>query len=466
VDHGHHPGEIVSVDASLDDFDVVDAPLVAATPRCLSYAQDRMDQPLTVAAGTAVASYAVRFQGHRIVTAALDQLLDPAGTFADNDPLVSLPSLANATRVVVGGDSAGSGGARLHAETIADVLTVEPKFVLDAAVGPSREREDVNGPADSCDLYGDLATGDPFEPADFTTPNDTYDVIIADMFVGVGVDVWSAFGGPASCRSAHETPEGLALPLEVCNDPHHVAAEHFEWDLFERQEQDDATGRPDRPPTDCAANPAVKEEWADLVAEHFDAFHAYLDGDRNWYDVAWARRVAGVSTVCVTTTHAYVPGDAVTVRVVGAPDFDMNATSLTGVRGRCLQYDQDGSPDVAWLRTSGWTRASLVTVSGEPGIETGKLWYLGQGDAAGNTGIPFVDVPFFQSFSPLCGKHDAVLDSSTYFYEELADPTDPTITYTFREAVEDFVSEARVVPKQLQDDWQMGRPGGLVCAHP
>jgi hypothetical protein len=127
-----------------------------------------------------------------------------------------------------------------------------------------------------------------------------------------------------------------------------------------------------------------------------------------------------------------------------------------------VQYDQPGLQDVAWTRADGWTRLSLVTVSGEPGIETGKLWYLGRGDGTGQTGIPFADVPFYQSFAPKCGRHDAILDSRAYFYESVAALGSPG-AYTLRAAVEDFVSGERAVPSQLQDNWDFPRPSGVAC---
>lgn len=66
-------------------------------------------------------SYRLHFRGHEIVRAAMERLLAGPVT-ADENSDVTVPSLADADRVLLSGSSAGARGAELHLDWLADLL--------------------------------------------------------------------------------------------------------------------------------------------------------------------------------------------------------------------------------------------------------------------------------------------------------------------------------------------------------
>jgi hypothetical protein len=288
--------------------------------------------------------------------------------------------------------------------------------------------------------------------------------VIQDMLVDVSEGVWGAFAGPDTCVARHSL---VGLPPSVCHDANHISGEHFEWELFERQTQDDSTSRPDKEPTNCASH---EEQWGKLVAEHFDAVHNYLTGDRALHTIDNVERDAsGMARICLNEPHGYRVGDSVTVRVPDDPTFNVNGARIASLMTVCdgFTYAQPDEPDNIYvMNLDGSTDLALATVGNEHAtdpvidIAPNVIWYLGASSSDGYKGVPAVDIPHYRSFSSRCTKHDAILDSDWYFYESIEDSGG--IARTFSAAVNDFVDDG-TFDKQLQYEWDDGPPAGATC---
>jgi hypothetical protein len=81
----------------------------------------RADTVLTDPEGYPGESYRLHFRGHEIVRAAVERLLAGPVT-ADENSGVTVPSLADASGVLLTGSSAGARGAEMHADWLADLL--------------------------------------------------------------------------------------------------------------------------------------------------------------------------------------------------------------------------------------------------------------------------------------------------------------------------------------------------------
>lgn len=479
VNHDFAAGDVVEVNTTTN-VTYTGTWVVTAVPaaNCFQFQQDAALGALAAAAnvGTSLAGYDIYFQGHQIVEdymAALGVGVVSDATSTTGTPYWTLDPLTDADSVVIGGDSGGSGGARINAEYMADwfianapgvdVENDELKFVLDATVDSSFERADVNGAADSCDLYtvGPVAV----EPVDYTTPTDTYDVFADLKLIDIAETVWSTYEGPPSCLALHPTTP------EWCHDANHIVAEHFYWPLFQRQDQEDPSGIPTANVANCAAGAATRQEWGELIQEHFNVLHTYLDGDRNTYAILnTTRNAAGRAKVCLTQAHGFVAGDRVSVRDTTNASFNETCVPLLAPpAANCIQYDQAAAASAKAANT-GEVHLAQCT-NGSAGIAADVPWWLGK-DNAGYTAIPLGDdvaaagttplfsqtgTPDYKSWTPSCARHENILTSNRYYRESMVDSTGATPTMS--DAVEDFVTGAGVIPVQVQDPFNA--PSGL-----
>ena len=302
-----------------------------------------------------------------------------------------------------------------------------------------------------------------------TGKRDTYDRFIEDALIAINEDVWSAFPGPESCENAHASS---GLPVEVCRDPNHVIAEHWTWDTFVRQSQNDSTSRPDKAPIQCSNTAAKRQQWGRLVEAHFNAQHQYIDSDHDSHALGTVYQNGTLARMCHGGGSIYDVGvHAVTVRSDSFPELNVNGalvegTTFDGTR-YCVEYTLPNAQIVPTTADTGSVQLAFTTTDhlDALGIETGQLWYLGAHDDWGFTGVS-EELPeyYYQSWAPMCTKHDAILDSAFYFYETIEDPFN-SVPFTFFESVEDFVAGAVTMSRQMQDDWAAG-PSGMCEAPP
>ena len=453
TNHGYAVGDEVHVDVPSHPSFSGTVTLTGVNVGCFEYLQPaQMSVPFSPASGTAHRSFDLWFQGHRILKTLFSKLLEPVDTYSD-DGAVSVPPLSeidSSSMVVIAGDSAGSGGARLNSEWMWNqmngALPIEQfRFVLDASGTPSREREDVNPNTRSCDLYThDQGIPDPDEPLNYTSPDDTWTPMVQlDHVEPIYNELWSAFGGPQSCVTSHLAQPAGALPVEACLDNGHVGAVHFPWPMFQRQALDDDVVRPSSSLINCATSLPLQVEWAQRVETQFDIFHEYASGDRQTHAIsAVQRRLFGRRRVCIGP-HDIQVGDRIRVQTAAHPAFNRRAALVVSVTTNCVEYMGSLLSPTPPMSASGVVHRMLYSAPDD------ALYFLGAHDGAEFTGAPCEAFPSsYASFAPACAKHDAILSSLHYFQESIFVGSPPP--YTLQQAVESFVTGGGV-PAQLQD---------------
>ncbi len=187
--------------------------------------------------------YDIQFQGEAIVNGVFEMLLAPGGVAGDlagaaGEPYPEgLPSLADATDILLGGESAGGSGLRHHLDRLAGHLDgaicpptvpdcdVEIRAVIDAAASPPL-----------WDGHG-VSWADPGSPSSYA------DYLTSESEPRVR-DFWGAEDSTldASCLDPTHSAAHLAdggLHPEVCYDTTYTLEKHITTPVFLRQDIND-----------------------------------------------------------------------------------------------------------------------------------------------------------------------------------------------------------------------------------
>jgi len=182
------------------------------------------DQATTVDLNNGVNDYALYFQGHRILQAMIDRLMTPVGTVASDGQ--SVPSLANASQIILSGDSAGGGGMVNNALWVFEELQAQGVAIA----------------AEDFITVVDAGNDRPFEADGFDAlvnfVQDEYETVRSHP------DVWNWFGGNSDCAIYHAN-EGANSPygLWACGYSNHLIANHWRFPTLLREDlRDPANG--------------------------------------------------------------------------------------------------------------------------------------------------------------------------------------------------------------------------------
>ena len=250
--------------------------------RCSDWASDAEEMntvipllPANWGAQTATAQVNVWHRGHNILSAIFNFLTTTAGRDIDDDGIVDLPSLSNATTILL----AASSDSTNHLITIADQLrdelavispNVEVKIIVDGSFSPMLQNEaryntNVWGTSIFDGLF-DNPLGELLPPGDDPPiqnySNMTYD---AGGSLRASWDARNAFID-ASCEEVHD-PNTMQ-----CYDNLHVLLDHMDTSFFIYAEQNDSVvsqkitfaDSRDYEPTDITYRTRVRDQAEDI----------------------------------------------------------------------------------------------------------------------------------------------------------------------------------------------------------
>jgi hypothetical protein len=221
-------------------------------------------QSLNASNGT---SYDIEFRGEDIVNAVIGTLLG-ASTAPDVGPRntfypTKLPSLADATEIILAGESAGGGGLRHHLDRLNfDVLRpaiggpVQIRGVIDAGAPP-----DLGGAG--------IDWSDPYSPGDYADYLKSEVEIPVRSFWGVADTALDQSCLDPAWTAAHDLAGGHP---RVCYDTTYTLLNHITTPVFLREDINDPLGK--QKYADWNLYPATDNYWADLFNQ-LTTFAAY-----------------------------------------------------------------------------------------------------------------------------------------------------------------------------------------------
>lgn len=201
--------------------------------------------------------YAIYFQGHRILAAIVDRLMAPGGVTASDGQ--SVPSLADASQIVLTGDSAGGGGMVNNALWFFDAVNAGGASVS----------------ADRFVTVVDAGNDRPFEADGFdqlvTKVKNEYDSVRSHP------DLWNWFGGNSDCNAYHAGP-GVDSPhgAWACGYSNHLIANHWRFPTMLREDLRDPV------------NGDLSLAWAQDAVEGFKIYRSVIPQGTRFLDTRHA----------------------------------------------------------------------------------------------------------------------------------------------------------------------------------
>lgn len=189
----------------------------------------------------------VYFHGRKITEAMFKDLDRSRGSFVIDN--VTVPTLSNANKILVAGNSGGAGGLIHNAEWIKRRLDViapnaTKKFVLDARFMPSVAAEG-HFEDPYTDLYDDDTNGTSYVTADSGLATATLDRSMSTYALGGEIRKLLASWGNASMHAPKYLDESClrhhTTDITPCFSESHVLFNHFTEDVFIHQTLDDGS---------------------------------------------------------------------------------------------------------------------------------------------------------------------------------------------------------------------------------